>query len=513
MSGPFGLPLPLLTDSYKASHFALYPPAQEATAYCEFRHGFDKDTEDERMVFCGLRYIIEQYVARQWTLQDVDMAEAFFRTHNFGFTEYPFPKHLFLKFIAENAGYFPVRIEALREGSVVYPHTPVFQITAKDEYSSLITYLETVLLMAWYPSTVATLSRRSRAVIEDHYRESVDEDGWWTLETRMHDFGFRGCTCVEQSMIGGAAHLLSFDGTDTLSAAFYAQYRLNNGRPVATSIPATEHSVMTAYSSERQAMLSTIEAYGGGVFACVMDSYDYSRALSEVLPVVASKKLEKGGYLVIRPDSGDQVEAVLLGLRAADKVFGSVVNSKGYKVVTGASVIQGDGVTPESLRHILAAVHGAGYSAQSVGFGMGGGLLQKVNRDTMSMAIKLSSITYADGETRDIMKFPKEGSEKVSLPGKFSVYADPDQGGAPVAFRKEERETAGLENLLRVVYEGGPVDPNIWDDFATVRQRVSDQWRKFPKRARAVSESLLAYQKLVHARQEQSVNEGTAFGV
>ncbi|KAJ2011158.1 hypothetical protein IWW57_006708, partial [Coemansia sp. S610] len=89
MSGPFGLPLPLLTDSYKASHFALYPPAQEATAYCEFRHGFDKDTEDERMVFCGLRYIIEQYVARQWTLQDVDMAEAFFRTHNFGFTEYP----------------------------------------------------------------------------------------------------------------------------------------------------------------------------------------------------------------------------------------------------------------------------------------------------------------------------------------------------------------------------------------------------------------------------------------
>ncbi|KAJ2412424.1 hypothetical protein GGI10_003692 [Coemansia sp. RSA 2530] len=506
MSGPFGLPLPLLTDSYKASHFALYPPAQEATAYCEFRHGFDKDTEDERMVFCGLRYIIEQYVARQWTLQDVDMAEAFFRTHNFGFTEYPFPKHLFLKFIAENAGYFPVRIEALREGSVVYPHTPVFQITAKDEYSSLITYLETVLLMAWYPSTVATLSRRSRAVIEDHYRESVDEDGWWTLETRMHDFGFRGCTCVEQSMIGGAAHLLSFDGTDTLSAAFYAQYRLNNGRPVATSIPATEHSVMTAYSSERQAMLSTIEAYGGGVFACVMDSYDYSRALSEVLPVVASKKLEKGGYLVIRPDSGDQVEAVLLGLRAADKVFGSVV-------VTGASVIQGDGVTPESLRHILAAVHGAGYSAQSVGFGMGGGLLQKVNRDTMSMAIKLSSITYADGETRDIMKFPKEGSEKVSLPGKFAVYADPDQGGAPVALRKEEREPAGLENLLRVVYEGGPVDPNIWDDFATVRQRVSDQWRKFPKRARAVSESLLAYQKLVHARQEQSVNEGTAFGV
>ncbi|KAJ2412300.1 hypothetical protein GGI10_003763 [Coemansia sp. RSA 2530] len=224
-------------------------------------------------------------------------------------------------------------------------------------------------------------------------------------------------------------------------------------------------------------MLSTIEVYGGGVFACVMDSYDYSRMLSEVLSVIASKKLEKGGYLVICPDSGDQVEAMLLGLRAANKVFGSVVNSKGYRVVTGASVIQGGGVTPEPLRHILAAVHGAGYLAQSVGFGMGGGLLQKGNRDTMSMATKLRSITYADGEPRDIMKFLKEGSEKVSLPGKFAMRADPDQGGAPVAFRKEERRPAGSENLLQVVYDGGPVDPNIWDGFATARQRVSDPWR------------------------------------
>ncbi|KAJ2005047.1 hypothetical protein GGI04_000837 [Coemansia thaxteri] len=512
MSGPFGLPLALLTDSYKASHFALYPAAEQATAYCEFRHGYDKDASDERMVFCGLRYIIEQYVARQWTVQDVDMAEAFFSTHNAGFKTFPFPKHLFLKFIAENNGYFPVCIEALCEGSVVYAHTPVFQITAKDEYTSLVTYLETVLLMTWYPSTVATLSRRSRTAIEEYYAQSVDDEWLWTLESRMHDFGFRACTCVEQSMIGGAAHLLSFEGSDTLSAAYFAQYRLNNGRPVATSIPATEHSVMTAYSSERQALLSTIEAYGSGVFACVMDSYDYSRALSEVLPVVAEKKLSKGGFLVIRPDSGDQVEAVLMGLRAADKVFGSSTNKKGFKVINGASVIQGDGVTTASLQRILKAVHDAGYSAQCVGFGMGGGLLQKVNRDTMSMAVKLSSITYADGQTRDIMKFPKEGSDKVSLPGRFAVCADPAQNGAPVVYRSTDTP-ANAENLLRVVYDNGPVAGHVWDDFATVKQRVGKQWSKFPPRARAVSDSLLAYQSEVHARQEQSVNAGTAFGI
>lgn len=48
-------------------------------------------------------------------------------------------------------------------------------------------------------------------------------------------------------MLGGVAHLLNFDGTDTLSAAYYAQFALNGGRPVGQSIPATEHSVMTAW--------------------------------------------------------------------------------------------------------------------------------------------------------------------------------------------------------------------------------------------------------------------------
>lgn len=37
-------------------------------------------------------------------------------------------------------------------------------------------------------------------------------------------------------------------------------------------------------------------------------------------------------------------------LRAAEKVFGATVNSKGYKVVTGAGVIQGDGINLDTLK-------------------------------------------------------------------------------------------------------------------------------------------------------------------
>ena len=53
---------------------------------------------------------------------------------------------------------------------------------------------------------------------------------------------------------------------------------------------------------------------------------------------------------------------------------------------------------------------------------MGGGLLQKVNRDTMSFATKLSHIVYADGSQRDIMKAPSSDTSKTSLPGSRPVY-------------------------------------------------------------------------------------------
>lgn len=122
------------------------------------------------------------------------------------------------------------------------------QITAEGEFAPLCTFLETLLVQVWYPVCVATLSRRCKDSIAAAFEASVDAGAASPLlSSRLHDFGFRGCTCVEQSVIGGVAHLLSFDGTDTLSAAYYAQFALNEGRPVGMSIPATEHSVMTSW--------------------------------------------------------------------------------------------------------------------------------------------------------------------------------------------------------------------------------------------------------------------------
>ncbi|KAJ9049782.1 hypothetical protein DSO57_1021004 [Entomophthora muscae] len=478
MLGPLGLPGFVLTDSYKLSHATLYPDSQKMVAYGEFRSSFNNDSEDERIVFYGIRYFIDTYLSRQWTEEDVQKSDHFFSTHNAGSTQFPFPKELFLKFVRENNGYFPIKVQALPEGSVIYPHIPAYQITAEAPYASLVTYMETLLTMVWYPSTVATLSRRCRSIIERAFSLSVDDDQSFLLESRLHDFGFRACTSVEQAILGGSAHLINFEGSDTLAACYYAQYQWNGGRPLASSIPATEHSVMTAHLCEKDAILKLIENYGSGVFACVMDSYDYAHALASLLPEVAPHKLEKGGFLVLRPDSGDPIETVLMALRAAEKVFGVYVNQKGFKVIKGCGVIQGDGIGIESLKLILDAVLAAGFSAQNITFGMGGNLLQKLNRDTMSFATKLAFRLDTNGDAHFIAKTPKSDSKKTSLPGQFCVIPDSATNLPHVYLKGKVGEE---KDLLKVVYDMGKPLAAPFDDFDTIRKRTKSQWTSFPK--------------------------------
>jgi nicotinic acid phosphoribosyltransferase len=480
--GTFAVPMGLMADSYKAAHFQMYPEAQKMVAYGEFRAPYKDLQGDQRFVCYGIRYLVETYLNHRWTDADVDRARDFYATHNAGFTPFPFPEELFRRFVRENKGYFPVKMQALREGTVAHIHVPVYQITAEGVYSRLVTFLETVLTHVWYPCTVATLSRKCRELIAEGYRKSVDGDEGWRLDYALHDFGFRGVSCLQQAIIGGSAHLLSFHGSDNLPALFYCQEYLNDGRPVGSSVPASEHSVMTSFPRERDAFEHLIRTYGDGVFSVVMDSYDYKRALEEIVPslkdeVLAARAKTGKGFMVFRPDSGDPVEAVLMGLRAAESTFGVTHNKAGFRVPRSSGVLQGDGISVTELRRILEAVTGAGFSAQSAVFGMGGGLLQKMNRDTMSFATKLSHIRYLNGSVKDVMKKPKTDSDKISLPGVLKVLRDAK--GVPTVFPAEDAAAHG-EDLLETVWDSGPVHGHTWDSFDVLRERVLREWDALP---------------------------------
>jgi nicotinamide phosphoribosyltransferase len=84
MNRAFRIPIAVITDSYKAGHYLMYPEADSMSAYGEFRVPYNKDSADSRFVAYGIRYIVEHYIAIQWTLEDVEQADKFFSTHNAG---------------------------------------------------------------------------------------------------------------------------------------------------------------------------------------------------------------------------------------------------------------------------------------------------------------------------------------------------------------------------------------------------------------------------------------------
>jgi nicotinamide phosphoribosyltransferase len=87
------------------------------------------------------------------------------------------------------------------------------------------------------------------------------------------------------------------------------------------------------------------------------------------------------------------------------------------------AVIQGDGITRHSLPRILSNLKEAGFAVDCLAFGMGGGLLQQVNRDTYKFAMKTSAISV-NGVWRDVWK---EAPGKPSKRGRFAVVRSGDR--------------------------------------------------------------------------------------
>ena len=62
----------------------------------------------------------------------------------------------------------------------------------------------------------------------------------------MHDFSMRGMDSIDAVVSSGLGHLTSFNGTDSLPTIWGARHYYGETDFVAGSVPATEHSVMSA---------------------------------------------------------------------------------------------------------------------------------------------------------------------------------------------------------------------------------------------------------------------------
>ncbi len=410
----------LNTDSYKASHWLQYPPGTEYVySYIESRGGLHDAT-----VFFGLQAFVKEYLmGGAFTQDDIEEAAVFFAAHG-----EPFNREGWEYILREYGGKLPIEIKALPEGLRVPVRTPLVTIVNTDPKCFWLTsYLETSLLRAvWYPTTVATISHYIKTIIKRELEETGDVAN---LPFKLHDFGARGVSSNESAALGGMAHLVNFMGSDTVQGVVAAN-RYYNEKMAAFSIPAAEHSTITTWGKtqlgETAAYLNMVEKYSkpGSIFAVVSDSYDIFKACEEIWGgSLKDAVISHGGTLVIRPDSGDPVAVTLRCVQILDEKFGSTKNAKGFKVLNHVRLIQGDGVNPSSIEAILLNFKAHGYSADNIAFGMGGALLQHMNRDTQEFAMKASAV-MVNGEWRDVSKSPIGQASKKSKGGRFSVVME-----------------------------------------------------------------------------------------
>ncbi len=432
------------TDSYKASHWLQFPPNTTGMfSYLESRGG-----RDSEVVFFGLQYLLKKYLTQRITPDMVKEADDFFAHHGV-----PFNRTGWMRIAQELEGRLPIRIRAVPEGSVVPTHNVLMTVESTDpETFWIVSWLETLLMRVWYPCTVVTNSRHLKQVIHRYLTETSD-DPEAELPFKLHDFGSRGVSSQESAAIGGAAHLVNFQGSDTLAGVFCANTYYNH--PMSGfSIPAAEHSTITAWGRWREceAYANMLDHFAtpGAILAVVSDSYDLWNALENLWGgALKQKVIESGATVVLRPDSGHPATVVLRALEVLESRFGVAVNRKGFKVLNHVRIIQGDGINRDSLLEILEVVTQHGYSATNIAFGMGGGLLQQLDRDTQKFAYKCSAVEI-DGKWRDVYKDPITDPGKTSKRGRLDLISTGSHfKTAPLTLAPHP------DSALHLVYENG----------------------------------------------------------
>jgi nicotinamide phosphoribosyltransferase len=457
----------LTTDSYKLNHWNQYPAGTEKVySYFECRKG----AKFAETPFFGLQYIIKNHLEGVVvTREKIENAAKLCKAH-FGDEKY-FNREGWEYILNSYGGKLPVVIKAVEEGTVVPINNVLMTIENTDNKCFWLTnFLETILSQVWYPITVASLSREVKVTLNEYF--TLTSDGG-LLNFGLHDFGFRGASSWESAGIGGAAHLINFLGTDTVVAMEVAVNYYNadlNG--LAFSVAATEHSVMTALgkNGEEQVVENLLNEYPTGILSVVSDSYDIYNFVSNIVGTKFKDRiLDRDGVFVVRPDSitpthptpEEEMVWIMENLWAN---IGGTINSKGYKVINPkVRVLWGDGIDIDGIKKILYAVTKAGFATENIAcFGMGGGLLQKVNRDTQRCAFKCSA-QYRDGQWYDIQKNPKDVSKAskkgklklIKVDGEFETVGENDPG----------------EDYLKVVFYDGVLLNEV--DFATIRKNAA----------------------------------------
>ena len=443
------IPMMGACDGYKTNHRIQYPDKTELV-YSNFTPRGTR-TDVDSVVFFGLQYFCKEYLQKQWN-------DTFFsRSRGEVVAQYKRRMDNYLgkdvvsvDHIGElhDVGYLPIEIRAVKEGVRVPLRMPMLTIhNTNPKFFWLTNYLETLLSTSlWLPCTSATTAAEYRKTFLKFAEMTGGSKDF--VKFQGHDFSFRGLAGVEAACMSGAAHLLSFVGTDTVPAIDFLEtyYGANSDiEMVGCSVSANEHATATLNilnsnedmrDSERDFVRRMIhKVHPTGIVSLVSDSFDYWRMVTDILPELKNEIIARDGKVVIRPDSGDPVKIVCGDpdapidtpeykgtIQCLWDIFGGTVNQKRFKVLDShIGLIYGDSITLDRQKQILTRLADKGFASDNIVLGIGSYTYQYVTRDTHQFAVKA---TYAevDGCPRNIYKSPKTDSGmKKSAKGLLSL--------------------------------------------------------------------------------------------
>lgn len=468
-------------DGYKIDHRRQYPEGTEYV-YSNFTPRSSRVEGVDKVVFFGLQAFLSQYLGILFDATFFDRSGAI-DAYKELIDGYLGPNDIDMDHLhaLKELGYLPLEFKALPEGTLTPLGVPMFTVeNTHEDFAWLVNYIETLLSSEiWMPCTSATTAYYIKkdlltwAETTGGPLEFVDFQG--------HDFSFRGLPGLTAASASGAAHLLSFKGTDTIPSIRWIEafYGGDNGF-IAGSVPATEHSVMCAggEESERETYERLLKLYPTGIVSVVSDTWDLWKVLRETLPSLKDEIMARDGKLVVRPDSGNPVD-ILCGKtygRTEDEqkgvveilwdVFGGTVNEAGYKELDShIGVIYGDSINRDRANEICRRLAAKGFATTNVVFGIGSFNYQYVTRDTFGFAMKATSVVI-NGEQRDIFKKPvTDDGGKFSARGRLAVI----DGNNGLELLQGVNEPV-FEDLLQTVWKDGKFVKKY--SFADVRENL-----------------------------------------
>lgn len=378
-------------------------------------------------------------------------------------------------------GYLPLRIKAIEEGKSIAIKVPVLTIeNTHPDFFWLTNYVETLLnVCLWQPMTSASIARVYRLTLQKYADETCDNRNHIAFQS--HDFSMRGMSSLESAETSGAGHLTAFLGTDTIPAISFVDYYYGSTGLIGTSIPASEHSVMSSHGIDELPTFRYLMAkFPNSMLSIVADTTDFWHNISVNLPILKDEIMARPPHarLVIRPDSGDAIEIICGNPNAETEVeqkglvqalwdtFGGTINSKGYKVLDPhIGVIYGDGVNFEKMVNILEGLKANGFAASNIVFGVGSRTYQSNTRDTLGFAVKATSIII-NGNEKAIFKNPKtDDGLKKSQRGRVKVTSlDSYVDGL-------NAQDDFSDDLLQVIFENGKLHNAT--DFDRIRANIN----------------------------------------